>query len=107
MRYDALMDPRRRAPRREGHRTTLTVPHALVEAAEQLADELGTTANDAIVRLAEEGAQARSRRAHIAAVAAQRRAAVAGAGQRHAREVGPDAASAELRDAMLGGRHTG
>ncbi|WP_354698173.1 hypothetical protein [Paraconexibacter sp. AEG42_29] len=99
------MDQRRRAPRREGHRTTLTVPHALVEAAERLADELGTTANDAIVRLAEEGAEARSRRAHIAAVAAERRAAVAGSGRRRVLEVGSDAATDELHTAMLGGRH--
>lgn len=101
MRY---VEQRRRAPRRAGHRTTLTVPHALLDAAERLAGELGTTANDAIVRLAEEGAQARERRAHIAAVAAERRAAVA----RSASTVGhgrPD--PAELRDAMLGGRHRG
>lgn len=94
MRY---MDQRRRAPRREGHRTTLTVPHTLVEAAERLADELGTTANDALVRLAEEGVQARERRAHIAFVAAERRAAVSGAASL------PDPNA--LRAAMLGGRH--
>lgn len=97
MRY---MQQRRRAPRREGHRTTLTVPHTLLEDAERLADELGTTVNDAIVRLAEEGAAARERRAHIAAVATERRAAVAG----EAHELPtPDA----LRAAMLGGRHPG
>jgi hypothetical protein len=32
------------------------VPYAVVTAAERLARELGTTSNDAIVRLAEEGA---------------------------------------------------
>jgi predicted DNA-binding ribbon-helix-helix protein len=101
MRY---MEQRRRAPRREGHRTTLTLPHTLMEAAERLADELGTTANDAIVRLAEEGAQARERHAHIAAVAAERRAAVVRA---TASDVHGAPDPGELRAAMLGGRHTG
>jgi hypothetical protein len=37
---------------------------------------LGTTANDAIVRLAEEGVSARERHQRIAALASERRAAV-------------------------------
>ena len=40
-----------------------------MDAADRLARELGTTSNDAIVRLAEEGASARARRAQIAACA--------------------------------------
>ncbi len=95
------MERRRRAPHREGHRTTLTVPHAVMDAADRLARELGTTSNDAIVRLAEEGASARERRAQIAALAAERRAAVEG--------VGVDEAAAfptadEFREAALAGR---
>jgi hypothetical protein len=101
MRY---MDARRRAPRREGHRTTLTVPHALAQAAERLAEELGTTANDAVVRLAEEGALARERRAHIAAVAAERRAAVVRAADANGE---PLPGAAQVRAAMLGGRTAG
>lgn len=75
--YDAVtMERRQRAPRRGGRRTTLTIPEPLAQSAERLADELGTTANDALVRLAEQGAAAQDRRARIAALAAQRRAAV-------------------------------
>lgn len=95
------MERRHRAPRRDGHRTTLTVPHSVLDAAERLAVELGTTANDAIVRLAEEGASARTRRERIEAVAAERRAAVERVELGDATAVpAPD----ELREAMLGGR---
>jgi hypothetical protein len=79
----------------------LTVPRSVLTAAERLANELGTTPNDAIVRLAEEGASARERRARIAAIAAERRAAV--------EEVGSGQGDGfprpeELREAMLAGR---
>jgi hypothetical protein len=77
MTYDVLtMDRRQRAPRRVGHRTTLTVPAELLEQAERLAQEWGTTANDALIRLAEEAADGRARRREIDALAAKRRAAV-------------------------------
>lgn len=73
----------------------------MLDAAERLAVELGTTANDAIVRLAEEGASARARRRRIEAVAAERRAAVERVELGDATAFpAPDA----LRDAMLGGR---
>jgi hypothetical protein len=98
MRY---VERRYRAPRREGHRTTLTVPRSVLTAAERLATELGTTPNDAIVRLAEEGAAVRERQARIAAVAAERRAAVEDVGAVR----GDDFPTPqELRDAMLAGR---
>jgi hypothetical protein len=96
------MERRRRAPSREGHRTTLTVPHSVLDAADRLARELGTTANDAIVRLAEEGASARERRERIAALASERRAAVERVGLNDALAF-PTAD--ELQDAMLAGRH--
>jgi predicted DNA-binding ribbon-helix-helix protein len=96
------MESRRRAPRREGHRTTLTVPHSVLDAAERLARELGTTSNDAIVRLAEEGASARERRGQLAALAAERRAAVEQVGVADALAF-PSAA--ELHEAMLAGRN--
>ncbi|MFI5003597.1 MAG: hypothetical protein ACHQE6_01165 [Solirubrobacterales bacterium] len=72
-----------------------------MDAADRLARELGTTANDAIVRLAEEGASVRERREQIAALASQRRAAV--------EHVSLDNALAfpsadEFREAMLAGR---
>jgi|SRR5919109_4260005 hypothetical protein len=41
----------------EGARTTLRVPDAVAEAARQLADEIGTSKNDAIIRLALAGAR--------------------------------------------------
>jgi hypothetical protein len=95
------MEQRRRAPRREGHRTTLTVPYSVVQAAERLARELGTTSNDAIVRLAEEGAAARERRARIAALAGERRAAVARASVADTLTFPP---AAEIHEAMLAAR---
>lgn len=102
MAYDALlMEPRQRAPRRDGRRTTLTIPFALHREAERYAKELGTTANDALIRLAEQAASSRARRAEVAALAEERRRAV--------EAVGPvDWASfpspEELRDAMLAER---
>ncbi|HSZ15052.1 MAG TPA: hypothetical protein VK790_13535 [Solirubrobacteraceae bacterium] len=72
-----------------------------MDAADRLADELGTTTNDAIVRLAEEGVAVRDRREQIAALASERRAAV--------ELVSLDDTSAfpavdDLREAMLAGR---
>jgi hypothetical protein len=101
MSYDAHMPQRRRAPHRAGHRTTLTVPPEIYARAEQLARELGTTTNDALVRLAGEGAAARERRERIAALSDERRAAVEGV-----RLGGTDSfpSPEELREAMLGGR---
>jgi len=98
MRY---MEPRRRAPHRIGHRTTLTVPAQVLEEAGRLARELGTTVNDAIVRLAQEGASARQRRGQIAALASERRAAVERGGLSDTLSLPPPE---ELREAMLAGR---
>jgi hypothetical protein len=92
---------RRRAPQREGHRTTLKVPEDVMAAARELADELGTTPNDAIVRLAEEGSQARQRSLAAQRLARERRDAVVRDGQM-AGPVYPDADA--LREAMLDGR---
>lgn len=41
----------------EGSRTTLRVPDAVAEAAQTLAEEIGTSKNDAIMRLALAGAR--------------------------------------------------
>lgn len=98
MRY---MEARRRAPHRPGHRTTLTVPIPVMEQAAGLARELGTTVNDAIVRLAQEGAAARRRREQIAALASRRREAVERTALSDTLALpSPD----ELHEAMLAGR---
>jgi hypothetical protein len=47
---------KRRAPRTEGPRTTMRVPESLARTAEALANELGVSRNDALVRLATRGA---------------------------------------------------
>jgi len=80
------------------------VPASVLGAAERLARELGTTSNDAIVRLAEEGASARERRERIAALTAERRAAVERVGLNDALAF-PSAE--ELHDAMLAARRQG
>ena len=77
------------------------MPRSVFDAADWLAQELGTTANDAIVRLAEEGVSARERRAQSTALASERRAAV--------EHVSLDRSltfpsADEFRDAMLAGR---
>jgi hypothetical protein len=76
------------------------VPHSVLGVANRLAQELGTTRNDAIVRLAEEGAAARERRERIAALASERRAAV----ERVAANGAPFPSEDEFREAMLAGR---
>lgn len=48
-------EPRKRAPRRDGERTTLRVPHEVLEASRDLATALGTSPNDALVLLARRG----------------------------------------------------
>jgi hypothetical protein len=98
------MEARRRAPRRQGHRTTLTVPPSVLQAAERLALELSTTSNDAIVRLAEEGAAAREHRQRIAAIASERRAAVE---QPAVVDALAFPSATELHQAMLAGRSLG
>jgi len=50
---DAPAGRRQRARRRDGARTTLRVPTALLLTARRYADDLGTTPNDALIRLAE------------------------------------------------------
>jgi hypothetical protein len=67
-----------------------------------LARELGTTRNDAVVRLAQEGASARERRERIAALASERRAAVERViSSKGARKFPSED---EFREAMLTGR---
>jgi hypothetical protein len=77
------------------------VPPSVLDPAERLAQELGTSTNDAIVRLAEEGASAREHRAQLTALASQRRAAAESIdGEQSATFPSAD----EFREAMLAGR---
>jgi hypothetical protein len=76
------------------------VPDTVVQAAERLAAELGTTRNEALVQLAAAGAAAADRRREVEAVAAERRAAVGRGGFAAAPFLDP----ATLRAAMLAGR---
>lgn len=100
MRYDALVE-RQRAPHRVGHRTTLKIPSDVLAAANELAKELGTTTNDAIVRLAEDGAAVRRRRLEAEQLSEKRRAAIA----RAARSVTVDYPDDDaMQAAMLSGR---
>lgn len=102
MAYDVLlMEPRQRAPRRDGRRTTLTIPHALRESLAQLASEWGTTPNDALIRVAEEAVANRAERTRIAALAAERRAAVEAS---LATGDGPFLSPEEFQAAVLSGR---
>ncbi len=73
---DAPAGRRQRARRRNGYRTTLRVPTALALTARRYADDLGTTPNDALIRLAERGAAIYEGEREVAALAAERRAAV-------------------------------
>jgi hypothetical protein len=95
------VDARRRAPQRVGHRTTLRVPERVARAANELAAELGTTPNDAIVRLAEEGLAARERRRQVERLACERRDAVRAAALADAPRFPSEE---EMRAAMLAGR---
>lgn len=72
-----------------------------MRAAQVLAQELGTTTNDAIVRLAEEGIATSERRRRVERLARERREALARTGFADAMSFPtPD----ELRTAMLSGR---
>jgi hypothetical protein len=69
---------RERALPAQGPRTTLRVPEHLAETATRLAEELGTSRNDALIRLATRGADAYQREARIASRREERWAAVLG-----------------------------
>jgi hypothetical protein len=68
--------PQPRAPRSEGPRTTLRLPDALAAVADRLADDLGISRNDAILRLATRGARLYEQELGIAVRRAERWAAV-------------------------------
>jgi hypothetical protein len=65
-----------RAPRRAGARTTLRVPDDLAETVARYAEQHRTSTNDALIRLALDGAQRYDRRRQIAELAATRHRAL-------------------------------
>jgi hypothetical protein len=67
--------PRTRAPKRDGHRTQLTVPADQWEETLALADQAGTTPNDMLVRLAHASLAELRRRRDLKAIGESRIAA--------------------------------
>jgi hypothetical protein len=63
---------RQRAPKRGGQRTQLTVPQSLWAAAQALAEDIGTTPNDVIVRLAGQRLAEAERQAELERIASER-----------------------------------
>jgi hypothetical protein len=73
---DTVGAAKRRAPRGNGPRTTLRLPDALAETAARLAEEVGISRNDALLRLATRGARLYEQEQRIAVRRAERWAAV-------------------------------
>ncbi len=73
---DAPAGRRQRARPRDGARTTLRVPSALALTVRRYAEDLGTTPNDALIRLAERGAAIYEGEREVEMLAAERQAAV-------------------------------
>lgn len=67
---------RPRAPRRAGARTTLRVPEDLAETVARYAEQHRTSPNDALIRLALDGAKRYAWRREVEELAAVRRAAI-------------------------------
>lgn len=68
--------PARRAPRRSGARTTLRVPDDLAESLGRYAEQHRTSTNDALIRLAYDGAKRYERKLTVEELAAERGAAL-------------------------------
>lgn len=67
---------RPRAPRRAGARTTLRVPDDLAETVARYAEQHRTSTNDALIRLAYDGARRYERKLTVEELAAERGAAL-------------------------------
>lgn len=65
-----------RAPRRAGARTTLRVPDDLAQTVARYAEQHRTSTNDALIRLAYDGARIYEERREVDELAAVRRAAI-------------------------------
>lgn len=70
------MPGRPRAPRRAGARTTLRVPEDLAETVARYAERHRTSPNDALIRLALDGARRYEQERTVAELAAERGAAI-------------------------------
>src|SRR6185312_1613288 len=95
---------RPRAPRRSGARTTLRVPDDLAEVVARYAEEHRTSTNDALVRLAYDGARRYDYQYTVEELAAERGAAI---DRLVDREIPPDAGDLtgeETARAILGFR---
>ncbi|HXE46487.1 MAG TPA: hypothetical protein VN635_14995 [Conexibacter sp.] len=95
---------RPRAPRRVGARTTLRVPDDLAEAVARYAEEHRTSMNDALIRLAYDGAHRYDYEYTVEELAAERGAAI---NRLIDREIPPDAGDLtdeETTRAILGFR---
>jgi hypothetical protein len=82
--------------RRTGRRTTLRVPRALESEVARTAGELGVSDNEALLRLAQKGAEATQRERSIRRVTGKRRAAVS---REH--QVGTLPSAEEMQEAIL------
>ena len=91
-----------RAPRRDGVRTTLRVPAELLAEARIYADDVGTSSNDALIRLAERGARLREREREVERLSSERRAAIAASASQPAQGELPSPEA--VREAILAGR---
>jgi hypothetical protein len=90
-----------RSSRRAGRRTTLRIPAALESELSLTARRLGVTENEALVYLAQLGADAAKRRRAVEKVTARRRQALVGSGAASAGELpSPE----EAREAILADR---
>ena len=87
--------------RRTGRRTTLRVPETLESELSRTARQLGATENEALVYLAQLGADAAKRRRAIEKVTARRRQALIGSG---AAATGELPSPEEAREAILAER---
>ncbi len=69
---NARTTPRRRAPRRQGHRAQLTVPAQAWARAQEIAAEQGTTPNDVLAQLMLRGLDLVERERSVESVAESR-----------------------------------
>jgi uncharacterized protein (DUF1778 family) len=93
---DSHARARRRAPRRDGRRTTLRLPDELAAVVDEAAAEAGTTENDVVVLFALKGAELYARRRATSKRGEERWRAVSAG---HAASTAPLPALGEMREA--------
>lgn len=95
---------RPRAPRRTGARTTLRVPDDLAETVARYAERHRTSTNDALIRLAYDGAKRYDYEHTVEELAAERRAAITGLMEREPQPGTEILSGEETERAILGFR---